>query len=82
MSMTQIAVDDTTLASLDAAAALRSLSREEMLREAVQNLSDYDQWFQDMVQAGKAAVANGDVFSQEDIEAEDILLRQQLLQRG
>jgi len=35
MSLTQVALDQESLAMLDAAAALRSLSREDMLREAV-----------------------------------------------
>ena len=82
MSLTQIAVDEATLLSLDAAAALRSLSREEMLREAVHNLSEYDRWFHHMVQEGKSAAAKGEVFSQDEIEAEDALLRQQILQQG
>ena len=82
MSMTQIAVDQESLAMLDSIAAASSLSREDVLKEAITYYSEYDRWFQDMVQAGRTAVANGDVFSQEDIEAEDILLRQQLLHRG
>ena len=82
MSMTQIAVDQESLAMLDSIAAASSLSREDVLKEAITYYSEYDRWFQDMVKSGRTAVANGDVFSQEDIEAEDILLRQQLLHRG
>jgi len=70
MSMTQIAVDDTTLASLDAAAVLRSLSREEMLREAVQNLSEYDNWFRGKVEESLQAYDAGDVHSHEEVELE------------
>jgi len=70
MSMTQIAVDEATLLSLDAAAAFRSLSREEMLREAVQNLSDYDNWFHGKIEESLQAYDAGDVHSHEEVELE------------
>ena len=78
MSLTQIAVDEATLLSLDAAAALRSLSREEMLREAVHNLSEYDRWFRAKVEAGLQDAREGKTVSHEEMETEAAALCQTL----
>jgi len=82
MSLTQVALDQESLAMLDASAMLRSLSREDALRAAVYSLSEYDRWFQSMVEKGRAAVARGEIVTQDDIEAEDISLRQEITLRG
>jgi len=81
MAQTRITLDADTLAQLDAAASVRSMSREATMRQAIGNLAEYDQWFRMKVQEGRDAVARGDVFSQEDIEAECAMLAQDIMQR-
>ena len=80
MPQTQIAQDAETLAQLDVA-SIRSHSREATMRQAIGNLAEYDQWFSRKVQEGRDAVARGDVFSHEDIEAECAMLAQEIMQR-
>ena len=79
MSLTQISLDADTLSRLDAAAATRALSREETMRQAIDTLTEYDQWFAAKVQEGRSAVACGDVVGQEDIEAECAKLAQEII---
>ena len=58
MSQT-ISIDNATLASLDAAASLRNMTREDTLREAVDRLAEYDAWFRAKVEAGLQDVREG-----------------------
>ena len=55
------------------------LSREETMRQAIDTLTEYDQWFAAKVQEGRSAVACGDVVGQEDIEAECAKLAQEII---
>ncbi len=66
--MTQISVDAGTLARLDAAAASLSLSREDVLREAVEDYVD-GLTLRAEVAAGRADVERGDVYPAEEVEA-------------
>lgn len=65
--MTQISVDAGTLARLDAAAASLSLSREDVLREAVEDYVD-GLTLRAEVAAGRADVERGDVYPAEEVE--------------
>lgn len=65
MSQT-ISIDNATLASLDAAASLRNMTREDTLREAVDRLAEYDAWFRAKVEGGEKAYREGRFISQEE----------------
>ncbi len=65
MSQT-ISIDNATLASLDAAASLRNMTREDTLREAVDRLAEYDAWFRAKVEGGERAYREGRFISQEE----------------
>lgn len=66
MSLTQISLDEAALASLDAAAAAREISREDAVLEAIRNLSEYDEWFRRKVEAGEKAYREGRFITQEE----------------
>jgi|GEM_PF-2969813 len=70
MSMTQISLDEATLASLDAVASARALTREETVREAIKTLVEYDVWFRRKVEAGLKDIQEGRVISSQEMEAE------------
>ena len=77
MSQT-ISIDNATLASLDAAASLRNMTREDTLREAVDRLAEYDAWFRAKVEAGLHDVREGKVVPHEEMEAETQALCERL----
>ena len=66
MSMTQISLDEATLARLDASAAAREISREDAVLEAIKNLAEYDEWFRRKVEAGEKAYREGRFITQEE----------------
>ena len=68
MSLTQISLDETTLAQLDAVATARSLSREETVREAIKNLTEYELWFRRKVDNGLQDIREGRVLSSEEVD--------------
>lgn len=70
MSMTQINLDSGTLATLDACAEFRSLSREEMLREAINEAAEYDRYYLEEVEVGMRDAAEGRVISDEQMKAD------------
>lgn len=70
MSLTQISLDEATLAQLDATAASLSLSREDALREAVEYLATLGAGFREDVEAGIASAERGELHSSEDVEKE------------
>ena len=49
MAQTQISIDADMLARLDATSLANSVSREEALREAIDNYCEYDRWFMSSV---------------------------------
>ena len=57
-----ISIDNATLASLDAAASLRNMTREDTLREAVDRLAEYDAWFRAKVEGGERPYLEGLLF--------------------
>ena len=70
MSQAQITLDSASVAMLDATAAASAFSREEALKEAIEQYCAYDQWFRARVEEGLAALAAGDVVSNEQVEQE------------
>ncbi len=78
MSQT-ISIDNATLASLDAAASLRNMTREDTLREAVDRLAEYDAWFRRKVEKGLKDIENGRIFTQEEVEIRAQARRERLL---
>ena len=68
MSLTQISLDETTLAQLDAVATARSLSREETVREAIKSLTEYELWFRRRVDKGLQDIREGRVLSSEEVD--------------
>lgn len=68
MSMTQIAVDDTTLARLDAIACTQSRSRSELVHEALTTYIELLEISRE-VEAARTDFANGDVYSSEEVES-------------
>lgn len=66
MSQVQITLDNDTLALLDATAKASTFSREEALREAIEQYSAYDRWFRARVEEGLADLAAGRVVSNEE----------------
>ncbi len=70
MSMTPINLDSATLAALDACAEFRSLSREEMLREAINEAAEYDRYYRKEVEAGLRDAAAGRIISNDQMKTE------------
>ena len=66
MAQTQISIDAAILDQLDATAASLSLSREEALREAIDNYCEYDRWFRAKVEEGERDYRAGRYVSQEE----------------
>lgn len=75
MSLTQISLDESVVAQLDATAASFSLSREEALREAIESLAIWGAAFRKDVEAGIASAERGELLSSEDVENEFRALR-------
>lgn len=75
MSLTQISLDESVVAQLDATAASFSLSREEALREAIESLAIWGPAFRKDVEAGIASAERGELLSSEDVENEFRALR-------
>ena len=67
--MTAINLDQDSLEKLDASAAFRSLSREEVLREAISHLTEEDHRFRTSVEAGLKDIEEGRVISNEEMKA-------------
>ena len=70
MAQTQISLDTAILDQLDATAASLSLSREDALREAIENLATWDARFREDVEAGIASAERGELLSSEVVEEE------------
>lgn len=77
MSQT-ISIDNATLVSLDAAASLRNMTREDTLREAVDRLAEYDVWFRAKIEEGLQDAREGKVVSHAEMEAEAQFLCERL----
>lgn len=65
-----ITIDEETLAKLDASASFRSLSREAMLKEAIDQATAYDKYYLENVEAGIRDADEGRVISAEQMEKE------------
>ena len=70
MAQTQISLDTAILDQLDATAASLSLSREDALREAIENLATWGARFREDVEAGIASGERGELLSSEVVEEE------------
>lgn len=72
---TVVSPDQETLALLGSGAEFRSISREEMLREAIVGASEYDRKFRASVEADLRDIAEGREISSEQMEneAQDLL---------
>ena len=82
MSLTQVQLDQATLAELDATATATTFSRETALKEAIRNYSEYDRWFRAKVEEGRKAYLAGEVCSNEDVEREVELRRAEIFARA
>ena len=82
--MSQIAVklDNETLASLDASAKFRSLSREEMLRQPILDAADYDRYYRESVDAGLKDIEADRIISNEERKKEMAVLFQEMTIRN
>lgn len=78
MSQVQISVDSETLSVLDASAEFRSLSREEMLREAINEAAEYDRYYCKSVDTGLKDAAAGRTISNEQMKAQTAALLQKI----
>lgn len=67
MSQTQISMDEKILASLDSTSVAQAHSRDEALKEAIQNYVEYDRWHRAKVEAGIKAARAGRVVSGEAV---------------
>ena len=70
MPQMQISLDTAILDQLDATAASPSLSREDALREAFENLTTWGARFREDVEAGIASAERGELLSSEVVEEE------------
>ena len=66
MTMTQVSLDNETIAQLDTLALARSLTREETLRMAVRRLDEDDVWLQEEVNRGIADIEQGKFITSEE----------------
>ena len=66
MTMTQVSLDNETVAQLDSLALARSLTREETLRMAVRRLAEEDVWLQEEVNRGIADIEQGKFITSEE----------------
>ena len=83
MSLTQIDLDETTLARLDAFAQNQSETRENIILQAITRYlsladSDYEAWFRAKVEAGLQDAREGKTVSHEEMETEAAALCQTL----
>lgn len=78
MSQVAITLDSDTLALLDASAQFRSISREDMLRQAILETAEYDRYYRESVEAGLRDVEAGRVISNEEMRAEMAALFQEI----
>lgn len=76
MAQTQISLDTAILEQLDATAASLSLSREDALRESIENLATWGARFREDVEAGIASAERGELLSSEVVEEEFRALRE------
>jgi len=79
MSMTQIAVDQESLAMLDSIAAASSFSREEALKEAIVQYSEYDRWFRAKVEEGRKAIKEGRFITNDEAKLRASARRKRIL---
>lgn len=79
MSLTQVSIDAATLARLDATAAANAASREEALKEAIDNYCEYDRWFRRQVDKGLEDIREGRVLSSKEVDQRAELRRVRLL---
>lgn len=81
MYQTAITLDNDTLAMLDESARFRSLSREEMLRTAIEESRADDLRLKAAVEEGRRCIARGDFYTQEQVEADNAILRNEIMGR-
>lgn len=81
MAQVQITLDGASVAMPDATAAASAFSREEALKEAIEQYSAYDRWFRAQVEEGIKAFEAGDVYSMEEVEEEAARLLDAIRQR-
>lgn len=68
MSQITVNIDQDTLALLDESAAFRSLSREDMLREAINDAAEYDRYARSKIMRGLQDITEGRVYSSEEVD--------------
>lgn len=69
MSLTAIDLDQETLAKLDQSARFRSLSREEMLKAVINDISGHDLECRMKIEAGEKDYQSGRFVSQQEATA-------------
>lgn len=74
MSQISVNLDQTTLRKLAVSAKARSLSPEELLRETVNRIYEDDAMLAAAVEKSRTQVANGEYFTQEQVEENGIEL--------
>lgn len=74
MSKIALTLDNDTLALLDESAKFRSLSREDMLRQAIQDAADYDRYYRESVGTALLDVEAGRTISNDQMQAEMAVL--------
>ena len=79
MEVTAINLDSTTLALLDASAKMRDLSREDTVREAIEQMRADDLLLEAAVKEGRDCIERGDFYTQEQVEANNVLLREEIM---
>ena len=82
MSLTQVALDQESLALLDATAAASAFSRGEALKEAIVQYSEYDRWFRAKVEAGLQDARDGRILTAEEVDHRANARRARLLNRA
>lgn len=81
MSLTAVNLDQETWAKLNLAADARSISPTEMLKKAIDAIACDDALLAAAVERSRTEIARGEYYTQEQIEAENQRLRQEIMAR-
>ncbi|MDO5490722.1 MAG: hypothetical protein Q4F52_11580 [Bacteroidaceae bacterium] len=79
MSLTQVALDQESLAMLDATAVASTFSREEALKEAISQYCEYDRWFRAKVEEGRKAIKEGRFITNDEAKLRAAARRERIL---
>jgi len=79
LNMSQITLDAASAAMLDATSAPSAFSREEALKEAIEQYAAYDRWFRARVEEGEQAWLDGRYVSNDDAKARSKARVEQIL---